>query len=360
MSYLAEERRVEPVVVPGLGREISPVGDLGSLIALRRIIAEFRPRIIHTHTAKAGSLGRLSAISLNLSRKSTHRIKLVHTFHGHIFHSYFGLLKTFSFIQIEKFLSRFTDRIVCISPRQRDDICVRFKIAKMDKVSVIPLGFDLSKFRTPYGSKRKEIREKYLQPDAQETLLVGTIGRLTHIKNHRMLLEAVKCLRDFGKNRFFQFLIVGDGELRNDLAEHAAQLGVQDAVTFTGWQKDMPSMYSAMDMVVLTSMNEGTPVALIEAMAAGIPVVATDVGGVRDLLGAVIEKSVDGYKLAQNGILVPSGEGKTLAKALLFLLENKGVSQEMVKRGKEFVLNRYTTERLVKDIETLYSDLLEE
>ena len=357
MDYLAKETGVQPLILPEMGREIAPVGDIKSLIDLLKIIKRFKPHIIHTHTAKAGTLGRLAGIIFNLIRKSNVKISMVHTFHGHIFQSYFGSLKTRLFIQIEKFLSRFTDKIVVVSPLQQRDICWKYGIAPPEKVKIIPLGFDLSHF-TEKRDHRRRIREQYLPHDSRETLLVGVIGRLTHVKNHRALLNAIECLKAMGKSEHFKFLIVGNGELRQDLITYASQLGVQDSVIFTGWQKDMASIYSALDIVALTSLNEGTPVSLIEGMASARPVVATDVGGVRDLMGVIDEKSRDGYKLAQHGILIPSGEEEVLARALVFLQENKKAGEDMAERGREFVLNRYSSQRLVNDIKSLYKEIL--
>jgi len=357
MAYLAEKRGVRPYILPVLGREISPLGDLHSLAALRKTIQQFRPHIIHTHTAKAGTLGRLVGISFNALRKNSKRIRLVHTFHGHIFHSYFNRLKTIIFIQIERFLARFTDRIIVISPLQKDDICRKFKIAPSEKVRIISLGFELSPF-VDCEKQRTKIREKYLLSNSKEILLVGIIGRLTQVKNHRMLLEAAKNLKDEGKIKFFRFLIIGDGELRESLKTYASKLDLQDYVTFIGWQKDMPDLYGALDIVVLTSLNEGTPVTLIEAMAASKPVVTTNVGGVSDLLGVLDKKTSDGYNLAQNGVLLPSGRGEILAKALFFLFKNRNMSEEMGKHAREFVLNQYSMERLVKDVEALYKELV--
>jgi glycosyltransferase involved in cell wall biosynthesis len=357
MAYFAEQRGVHPVILPEMGRDINPLGDMKSLMDLRRIIKQFKPHIIHTHTAKAGTLGRVAGISFNLIRRSNVKMRIVHTFHGHIFHSYFGSLRTRLFIQIEKFLSRFTDRIIVISPLQRHDICWRYRIAPPEKVKIIPLGFDLSDF-TAKRDPNKRIREKYLPYDSHETLLVGVIGRLTEVKNHRVLLEAAKCLKAMGKSEHFKFLVVGDGALRQDLIRYAGELGVQNSVIFMGWHKDMPSIYNALDIVALTSLNEGTPVSLIEAMANERPVVATDVGGVRDLMGFIDEESKDGYMLAQHGILVPSGDGEVLARALSFLDENRKASKEMAERGREFVLNHYSVERLVKDIKSLYKEIL--
>jgi glycosyltransferase involved in cell wall biosynthesis len=357
MAYLAEERGVQPVILPKMGREINPIGDMNSLKDLRRIIKQFQPHIIHTHTAKAGTLGRLAGISSNLTRRSNVKMRMVHTFHGHIFHSYFGSLRTRLFIQIERFLSRFTDRIIVISPLQRHDICWRYGIAPPEKVRIIPLGFDLSDFEGR-GEHRKEIRERYMRQEGQGVSLVGIIGRLTEVKNHRTLLEAAKCLKAMGKSDHFRFLVVGDGKLRQDLIAYARELGVQNAVIFAGWQKDMPSIYEALDIIALTSLNEGTPVSLIEAMANARPVVATDVGGVRDLMGVIDEESKDGYTRAQHGILVPSGDGEGLARALSFLHEDRKAANEMAKQGREFVLNHYSVERLVKDIKSLYKEIL--
>jgi glycosyltransferase involved in cell wall biosynthesis len=358
MAYFAEQRGVQPVILPKMGREITPIGDMHSLMDLRRIIKRFRPQIIHTHTAKAGTLGRLAGLSFNLTRRRVVKMRMVHTFHGHIFHSYFGSLKTRLFIQMERFLSRFTDRVIVISPSQQHDICLRYGIAPPEKVRIIPLGFDLSDFGGK-GDDGREIRERYILQEGQSVTLVGIIGRLTDVKNHRVLLEAAKCLKVMGKGEHFRFLIVGDGELRQDLIAYARKLGVQNAVIFAGWQKDMPSIYQALDIVALTSLNEGTPVSLIEAMASARPVVATDVGGVRDLMGVIDQDSKDGYARAQHGILVHSEDGEGLARALSFLHENKKVSEEMAKRGRKFALNHYSVERLVKDIKSLYKEILD-
>ncbi|EFK95679.1 glycosyl transferase, group 1 [sediment metagenome] len=270
MSYLASARQVDPVVLPTLGREISVLDDLNSFSGLRKMISEFRPHIIHTHTAKAGTLGRLAGISQNAQRIFGQKIKLVHTFHGHVFHSYFSPLKTYAFIKIERFLARFTDRIIVISSSQERDICETYKIAKSHQVQVVPLGFDLSGF------------EKLSPPAPRGVVSVGIIGRLAPVKNHRMLFEAVKSLKEQGAGDAFEFRVVGDGELREALTREATDLGIEKNIVFTGWQKQMPEVYRKLDAVVLTSLNEGTPVSLIEAMASARPVIATAVGGVRD------------------------------------------------------------------------------
>jgi glycosyltransferase involved in cell wall biosynthesis len=357
MCYLAEEKGIEPVVLPELGRQISPVQDLSSLRKLARIIRLFKPHIIHSHTAKAGTLGRLAGWIQNTRLSGSNKIKLVHTFHGHVFHSYFSNIKTKLFIQIERRLASFTDRIVVLSPRQKKDICGRYRITRPEKAKIIPLGFDFSGLRYP-ATGREAFRERYFPTISEDVTLVGIIGRLTSVKNHRMLLETAKHLREAGRGHLFKFLIVGDGELKPALLRLTRELALEDSVVFAGWQKDMSAVYNALDVVALTSLNEGTPVTLIEAMAAARPVVATDVGGVRDLLGAIDKRDRGEYKLTENGILLPSGDGETLGRALCFIRENKDVFEKIVHRAQQFALSRFSQERMLKDHEDLYGELM--
>jgi len=359
MAYLAKEKGVKPVVIPELGREISIFDDLRCFFALRKIIRRFRPHIIHTHTAKAGTLGRLAALIINATSRSGSRISIVHTFHGHVFHSYFSKLKTLVFIQIERLLARYTDRIIAISPLQKWDICNKFRIAGKEKVKVIRLGFDLSGYRD-CDRKRWTLREKYLSNSAPDKFIVGTIGRLAQVKNHSLLLKAVKLLKDWGKLDLFRFLIVGDGELRAELENEARNSGVREEIIFAGWHKDMPPVYGALDAVALMSKNEGTPVTLIEAMAASKPVVATDVGGVRDLLGKIKEERPNRVQLAGNGILVPPEDSEALANGLLFVLENRKKLDQMAINARDFVSKKYSLKRLVDDIANMYDELISE
>jgi glycosyltransferase involved in cell wall biosynthesis len=357
MSYLGVSEGIRARILPGLGREISAIRDPASLGQLRRVMRDFRPHIVHTHTAKAGTLGRLAGISLNLAREARQRVRLVHTFHGHVFHGYFSPWKSLVFVHIERFLARFTDRIIVISPRQQFDICRRFRISHPGRVEIIPLGFDLEGFRDVHRH-RESARSRFLGNVGADVRVVSIIGRLTPIKNHRMLLHAVKHLRDWGRGDSLRFLFVGDGELRQELAGFARDLGIEDQVIFAGWQKDMPPVYGASDVVTLTSSNEGTPVALIEAMAAGVPVIATQVGGVPDLLGTVEGGLDQGYGLAPRGVLVHSGDAKGLARGLVFVMENAPRLEETRMRAQDYAHSRYRVERLVKDMDNLYSRLL--
>jgi glycosyltransferase involved in cell wall biosynthesis len=373
MSYLASSRHVEPLVLPALGREISAFDDLRSFSELRKIIGEFNPHIIHTHTAKAGTLGRLAGISVNAQRIFGRKIRLVHTFHGHVFHSYFSPLKTRAFMTIERFLARFTDRIIVISATQEKDICDKYRIAPPRRVQVVPLGFDLSGF------------ERLGPPPSRGIFSVGIVGRLAPVKNHRMLFQAVRILKDQGEDQAFRFFVVGDGELRETLTQEATALGVERNIVFTGWQREMPEVYRTLDAVVLTSFNEGTPVSLIEAMAAARPVIATEVGGVGDLMGPidpsaplkpgsgstlseplaeaqgsrrVDREAGEGYKLARRGILVPSEDSRALAEALRLALRERTLRIEMAERARHYVLQTYSLERLVADMTALYEGLV--
>lgn len=356
MSYLAPAQGIEPEILPSLGREISPLDDLRAYGDLRKIIRDFHPDIVHTHTAKAGTLGRIAGIGLRTPAGFSKRTRFVHTFHGHVFSGYFGPRKTLLFVLIERFLARLTDRIVVISPLQLEDICHKYRIAAPEKVRVIPLGFDLAPF-FDCGSVRKEARKQFARCKNEDTFVIGIVGRLTAIKNHRMFLDAAGYLKSGNKGVSVRFLVVGDGELREELEEYARKLGISETVEFAGWHKDMARIYAAMDAVALTSINEGTPVTLIEAMAAGIPVVATAVGGVPDLMGEIVEE-LSGCRIAERGILVPSGDPATLADALLFLLKSRERSARMSVRAKEYVLGRYSMERLLRDMEKLYSEVL--
>jgi len=357
MSYLALEQGVRPYVIKAIQRKISLFGDLKSLWVIRKIIKRFQPQVIHTHTAKAGTLGRVAALTIGVPFLSARKFRLVHTFHGHTFHSYFNHLKTLSFIQIERILAGFSDKIIVISKKQKDDICHRYKIADEKKVRIISLGFDLSKFGE-INIWRNNSEEKNAKRSNSRPLRVGLVGRLTAVKNPFMLLQAASCLRDMGKIDCFRFDVVGDGELKNRVIAAAKELGVRDFVVFRGWQKNMASVYSELDAVVLTSKNEGTPVAIIEAMASSRPVIASAVGGVPDLIGNIIEKKTDGFQIAERGLSVPSGDAGALAAALLFVFDNRSSLEAMIKRAKAFVLTNYSQDRLLKDISMLYDELV--
>ncbi|MEW5957101.1 MAG: glycosyltransferase family 4 protein [Chloroflexota bacterium] len=322
---------VTPLLIPELGRELNPISDLKVLLQLYHLFRQEKPDIVHTHTAKAGFVGRLAAWLAGVPA-------VVHTFHGHVFHSYFGPFKTRLFIFIERVLALATDRIITISPRQRQEI-IGFRIASPQKIVIIPLGFDLEPFLT-CDHLRGRLRAEFAF--SEETKLVGIVARLTHIKNHKLFITAAALVN---KNHAdVHFLIIGDGELRAELEQQVADLVLTQFVHFLGWRWDLPAVYADLDLVVLTSRNEGTPVTLIEAQAAGCPVVATAVGGVADVVS-------DG----QTGYLVPPGEAEALAQAILRVLA--GDSRTMGQAGRQAVTEKFAARRLIGDIEQLYESL---
>jgi glycosyltransferase involved in cell wall biosynthesis len=332
MTDFARTRGVEPIVVPGIQREISPKDDLRALRALRRLIREERPDVVHTHTAKAGLLGRLAAYMSGVP-------VIVHTFHGHVFWGYFGPTKTRFFILLERLMARLSNTILTISDRLRQDL-IRYRIASPDRIQVVPLGLELSPFSEIRSSRGALRRELGISTDSP---LVGIIGRLVPIKNHTLFLEAAKHVRE--RLPEAHFLIVGDGECRGEMQALTGQLGLTRHVTFTGWRRDLPVIYADLDALVVSSRNEGTPVSVIEAMAAGVPVVATAVGGIPDLLQ-------DGTL----GELTPSDDVQAMTEAIVTAL-NVPDSQRR-ERAREWVLANYSARRLANDTRALYRALL--
>ncbi len=337
MAYLAEEKGVKPIVIHNLGREISVLKDLKAFLKLVSIMYRERPDIVHTHTAKAGTLGRIAAICTGVPVR-------FHTFHGHVFDGYFSPRKAKAFLLIERFLALFTDRVITVSESVKNEIVNKLKVTDDSKCVIVPLGFDLDTFLKS-GEKKGLFRKKIGTDD--ETLLIGIVGRLVPIKNHAMFLDVACKVKDRVKKMKIKFIIVGDGELKGQLKKRAADMGLEEEVLFTGWVEDLASVYADLDVVTLTSLNEGTPVSLIEAMACGKPVMATNVGGVRDLV-----------KEEMNGLLVKSGDVGAFADKLISLLESPDRREHLGENGRRSVIDKYSKERLVGDIESLYRDLM--
>lgn len=325
------------VTIPDLGRELSGVRDVSALRQVIAVIRQTRPHIVHTHTAKAGALGRTAAWLCRVP-------VIVHTYHGHVLHGYFSPARTRVFAGIERALARVSDALVTVSPKVRDEL-VAFGVGRAEQYHVVPLGFDLDRF-THADAKRGELRAE-LGIDAF-ALLVGIVARLVPIKHHELFLEAAAIVRE--RRPDTHFVVVGDGECRADLERLAERLGLGGHVHFLGWRADLDRIYADLDLVALTSKNEGSPVALIEAMAAGRAVVATDVGGVADVVA-------DG----ETGRLVPAppaGTATLFADALLSLAEAPALRESFGREGRRGVLARYGASRLVRDIEALYETLV--
>jgi glycosyltransferase involved in cell wall biosynthesis len=343
MSYLLDDSAgLRAERIPSLVRPIAPWSDLRAFFAILSAIARFRPHIVHTHMAKAGLLTRAAAALYN----GTHpwqRIRIVHTYHGHVLEGYFAGATTRLFIALERMLARSTDRLIAVSPLVRAELLYRYGIGSPDTFGVVPLGLDLDEFAAVDDRARSAARRALGIPDG--AAVVTTVGRLTAIKNHRLFLDVAERLCQGGGA--FVFLIAGDGELRSALERDAAARGLSNAVRFLGWRRDLATIYGATDVFAITSANEGTPVALIESMATGVPGVATDVGGVRDVI-------LDGSM----GIVVPPADAAAFATAVEALAADPERRSRMGVAARQSVLARFTFERLSADVARLYREML--
>jgi glycosyltransferase involved in cell wall biosynthesis len=363
MTYFAQSAGVTPHVIPQMSREISLRDALASWKIFRLMLRE-RPDLVHTHTAKAGTVGRVAGLLYRWLTPAAligkpRACRFVHTYHGHVFHSYYGPVKTKLFLTIERALARLvTDRIIVVSEQQRREIHEDFRVGTPEQYAVVPLGLDLSLF-SDWQAKRSRLREELSASD--DELFIGIVGRLTEIKNHAMFLRAAARVKELnrsaGDQRHVRFVIIGDGSLRGTLEEQAEELRLADDVVFLGTREDPEFFYPALDVVALTSHNEGTPLTLIEAMASERPVVATAVGGVVDLLGAKLADG-DGYTVCERGISVKSGDVEGFAQSLKRLVRDEGLRKDLSGRGREFVARNYAKERLINDISSLYEQLL--
>ncbi|HYM26396.1 MAG TPA: glycosyltransferase [Vicinamibacterales bacterium] len=329
-------RRIAP-----LRRSIAPWSDVRAFVAIARAMAEFRPDIVHTHMAKAGLLTRTATVLYNWTHPSR-RARIVHTYHGHVLEGYFAWPVTKLFIGIERMLSRFTDRIVAVSPLVRDDLLTRYRIGSAGTFVVIPLGLDLDAFAAIDGRARAAARGALEIPAG--AVVVTTVGRLTAIKNNALFLDMAQRL--VTKCTDAVFVIAGDGELRAELERDAEARGLAGRVRFLGWRRDLDTIYAATDVFAITSANEGTPVALIEAMAAGVAGVATDVGGVRDV---ITDSSV--------GFVVPPGNAEALASAVESLIADADRRARIGAAARQSVMARFRFERLTADIARLYRQI---
>lgn len=360
MTYFAKENGVKPIFIAEMSRELS-IKDLLSLFKVYREIRRFSPDIVHTHTAKAGTIGRTAAFLYRWFTPGAmvgqpRAIRVIHTFHGHVFHSYYGRLKTTFFLFVERLLARLaTDKIIVISPQQLEEINGRFGVGRPAQFEVIPLGIDLEPFA--FSSEGRIRFRREIGADDGE-ILVGLVGRLTEVKNIGMFLRVAElCLGDDGKKAGpFRFVIVGDGHLRKPLEAEVERRGLAGAVRFLGNRTDPEAVYAGLDIVALTSLNEGTPLSLIEGMACARPVIATAVGGVIDLLGSEIE-TLEGFKICERGLSVASGDAEAFRRGLIYLAKSEKLRESLGRTGKSFVEVNNSKERLIRDIRSLYRSL---
>ena len=329
--------------LPALRRPVAPIHDAVALLQLVDLLRDERPDIVHTHMAKAGTLGRLAAAVYNRTAGRGRPARVVHTYHGHVLEGYFSDRMARIFTSAERQLARLSDAIVAISPQIRDELLDEHRIGRADLYRIIPLGFDLDQLAAVDDAARTRARAALKIPAGAG--VVTTVGRLTAIKQHHLFLEAAQRIGEMHPEAIF--LVVGDGELRSGLEAAAAALGLADRVRFLGWRRDLATIYGASDVFLLTSRNEGTPVALIESLAAGVPGVSTDVGGIRDVIDS-----------DQVGLLAPFGDAALLAEHVNALLADPDRRRRMGDRGRRSVAARYAIDRLVDDVERLYLELL--
>ena len=337
--HILEDYGVKPLLIPEMKRIPNFKSDREAYRKIKQIIEEFQPDIVHTHAAKAGALGRRAAKACGVP-------VIVHTFHGHVFHSYFGKAKTLLYKIIERRLAKISTGIIAISPMQKQELSAVHSICSPDKIKVIPLGFDLLKFRENLAEKRTETRQNWKLKD--DEVAVAIVGRLAPIKNHGLFLDALALLAEKGiRARYF---IVGDGQEKTMIEKRAKELEDQYGlnIELTSWIKDIATFNAGMDIICLSSDNEGTPVSLIEAQASGVPVISTNVGGVKDILDE-----------GNTGFVVPKKDPEAFAEKLQLLIENKEIRTKMSQNGWNFVRDKFHYTTLVKNMENYYAELIE-
>ena len=339
MAFVAEQRGVRIETLDDLHREIAPLRDLRTILRLARLIRSERPTILHTHTAKAGAVGRIAALLAGDARPPV----IVHTFHGHVLRGYFNPALTAAFRLLEQLLARVATKLVAVSPEVRDDL-VALGVAPASKFAVVRLGIELDE-RVDYDEEGRKATRRLLgiPPDA---FVVGWIGRMTAVKRTEDIARTLQALVERGVDGYL--CLVGDGPDRDHLEQYAHELGVVKRCLFVGYQEDVARFYSAIDALLLPSVNEGTPVSVIEALAAQRPAVATRVGGTPD----VIRDGVDGF-------LVEVGDADALSERLAELAADPERRAQMGADGRERVLGRYAVQRLIDDIDRLYRSLLD-
>jgi len=347
-DHILQQIGVKANLIDGMHRSLDLKNDRLAYQHIKKIIREFKPDIIHTHASKAGAIGRSAGIAYG-------KAKMVHTFHGHVFHSYFGRFKSSLYKNIERVLALKTDKIIAISERQKLELSKRYRICRSGKIAVIPLGFELEKFQSGQESKRAAFRRQFMLDE--DEIAVGIIGRLVPIKNHKLFIDAFKHSLENSKQKVRGF-IIGDGSEREDLKRYTANLGIdyvngdssamrKASLHFTSWIKSIDTVTAGLDVVALSSLNEGTPVSLIEAQAAGKPILTTKVGGVVNTVlpnQTALVKEIDDREGYKNGMLE--------------LIEDTQLRERLSEKGWEHANHKFHYRRLVQDMDQLYRSLL--
>lgn len=341
-TFILDEHDVEAVFIPDMHRSLHPIKDWKAFWHIYKIIKKEKPDIVHTHASKAGFLGRFVAWVCGVP-------VIIHTFHGHVFHSYFGKMKTRLFLFLERWLAKKSATVIALSPMQKRELIEDFQICEDENMTIVNLGFDLKKFQADYDAKRSGFRQKYRI--AEDEIAIGIIGRLVPIKNHHLFIDAIEEVKK-RTNKKIKAVIVGDGELRSELTEYVKEKGLDFAefdkeekdatVVFTSWIKKIDWVNAGLDIVALSSFNEGTPVSLIEAQASGNPIVSTKVGGIEDIV-----------KEGETALLSDLDQPNDFIDHLNELVDNEDLRTQMSGNGKH-VLEQFSYERLCKDMEKLY------
>lgn len=336
---------IEPVIIGSMHRSMNLMLDRVAYREIKKLISDFKPHIVHTHASKAGAIGRSAAFSMKVPI-------IVHTYHGHVFEAYFNSLMSSFYKTIERNLAKKTNAVIALSERQKADLTSRFRICRKEQIHVIPNGFDLSKFNENGELKRANFRSKYKLEN--DEFAVGIIGRMVPVKNHAMFVDVIDRVSKMysGKVRYF---IVGDGETCEDTRQRLQKKNISfndgtepDVnVHFTSWQTNVEEIMVGLDLLALTSLNEGTPVCLIEAQAANCPIVSTDVGGIRDIV-------VEG----KTALLSPSQNVEAMSSNMIKLFTDMQLYQSMKLHGWDFVKDKFQYQRMVEDIKKLYYSLL--
>jgi glycosyltransferase involved in cell wall biosynthesis len=334
LADLAEDEGATTRFIPQLRQSVQPIEDLRALLKLIQIARKFKPHIVHTHTAKAGFLGRMAALCVRP------RPAIVHTYHGHVLQGYFGTAKSRLYLDLERILAHVSDCLIGVSQATVDDL-VNLGVANRDRFRVVRLGLDLDRDIADSAASRSSMRAE-LRIDTDDVLLVF-VGRIVPIKRLDLLIEALA--QAMPQNKHLRLAIVGDGPTRAKLEMQANSLGIGNAMRFLGYQRELALIYSAADIAVLSSANEGTPVSLIEAASAGVPAVATDVGGVREVV------------TSDTGIIVRPGDSAVLADAFLRMAADDSLRELAGRAAQSHALSQYRVTRLLSDIENLYREL---
>lgn len=329
----ANDNGLKVVAIPSLVRKIDPVKDIKAFFSLWRLMLHEKPTIVHTHTSKAGILGRLAA-------KLTGVPFIVHTTHGHVFYGHFGSLTTRFFRAIEKVFASFTESMIALTDGEKNDY-LKFAICGKEKIVTIHSGVDIGKFLNTKVNPEVKRKTLEIHPDRP---VVGTVGWLLPIKGPRILLNAMK--RIWRDHTDAELVFVGKGQLEERLKKDAINMGVSDKVKFLGWRNDIHEIMPIFDVFVLPSLNEGMGRVLVEAMAASKPIVASHTGGIPDLV-----------KHEENGLLVTPGSEHALAAAIDRLLKDPAEARAMGQNGKNLCW-KYSIESMVEKIDSLYMSLL--